>query len=381
MKKRIKELDIIKALCIIFMVIGHTSWEYMGILLLFHMAVFFMVSGYLFREENAVSIKKIVDFIIKRIKRLYIPWVIAHSIYLICTNLFFRLGFLTDDPAFLKHSLMRNYFGLTEPLTISKFFIEEIKILLMGGGTQFGGSLWFLRALLLVEITYAVIVFLANKIHKAVLPMSVLILFALGRFFSQISFGQLDLIRIVLLQICIPTSAYYMGVLCRKYADRLELVYSKAGTFICTVLLLMLQSIGIHNDMSNGTMTSVWGYFVATIAGFVFCMGIAKIIQRSVSISKVMVYIGQNTMPILILHLLSFKLITYIQIILYMERLDLPEFSMASFPTLLNTGVWPFIYTITGVVIPLLINKLYQLVKQRISRFIIKKGIFDGKTI
>lgn len=131
--KRIKELDIIKALCIIFMVIGHTSCKYMNVFLLFHMAVFFMVSGYFFKDSYGESVRSIVQFAVKRIKRLYIPWVIVQTIYLSLNNVFMNIGFLTDNPEFLASDVVKNFFGLSQRFSITGFLKEEIKVLLMGG--------------------------------------------------------------------------------------------------------------------------------------------------------------------------------------------------------------------------------------------------------
>ena len=132
--KRVPELDIVKGLCIIFMVLGHASWKYMHIFLLFHMAVFFMVSGYLFRDRYADSVKSILRFAIKRLKRLYIPWFLANSAFLLCNNIFLKTGLLTNDQAFLEDEMMKSQFGIFRMMGFREWVIEEAKILFMGGG-------------------------------------------------------------------------------------------------------------------------------------------------------------------------------------------------------------------------------------------------------
>ena len=367
MKKRIVELDIIKGLCIIFMVIGHTSWKYMNILLLFHMAVFFMVSGYLFQENNADSFKSIWLFTVKRLKQLYIPWVIAQSVYMLLNNLFLWIGFYTSDPAFLTDTLVKHNFGIVERMNFSGFIIDELKILLMQGGTQFGGSLWFLRSLLLVELMFAAITYLGNKSRKTFLvPILVLVLFALGRLLAYTTFGKFDILRIEALQVCIPISAYYMGWLARKYKDKLTCAYKWWGGVLAFCVLFILLEIDVHIDMSNGTMTNSLFYLFATLSGFVLCMSISKLIIKVVFLMQIFSFIGRNTLPILILHLVVFKSVTAIQIFIYENSMSLPEYALASFPTLLSTGVWPYIYTIVGVAIPLGLNTIYKRKKSRI---------------
>ena len=55
-KKRDITIDIIKALGIIGMVMGHSGSPITKVIYLFHMAVFFMVTGYLWNGDKYVSI-------------------------------------------------------------------------------------------------------------------------------------------------------------------------------------------------------------------------------------------------------------------------------------------------------------------------------------
>ena len=366
--KRVPELDIVKGLCIIFMVIGHTSWKYMYIFLLFHMAVFFMVSGYLFQDRYADSVKSVIGFAIKRLKRLYIPWVMANLAFLLCNNIFLKTGFLTSDPFFLEDGMMKSQFGIFGMMSFREWAIEEAKILFMGGGcTQFGGSLWFLRALLLVEVSFAVISLLAKQTNRFLRPVCIALMFVMGRILYGVSFGRLDIIRIVMLQVSVPISAYYFGFLCREYHGKIKAVYSNVGLLVSAIVLLIFNHYGIHNDLSNGTMTNPAGYVLSTLCGFVLCMSLAKNVLKLDKINRGLAYIGRNTMPILILHLLAFKIVTVIQISIYSGRTELPVYSLASFPTLFSFGIWPYLYTLVGVAVPLLVNDTYARIKKRLK--------------
>lgn len=219
--------------------------------------------------------------------------------------------------------------------------------------------MWFLRALLVLEIVFTVITWLSKKTSLKLRPIIVVCMFILGRTLFNLNFGKFDIVRIVLLQLMIPISAYYAGIICKKYHEKLDGIYSVGGLIFSVVVLLLLNHVGIHNDMSNGTMTNVTGYVVATLAGFVFCMSLSKIVLRYHVADKLLVYIGQNTMPILVLHLLVFKVVTVLQIIMIGGQGQLPSFALASFPVLLSNGVWPYIYTVVGIAGSLLLNHLY----------------------
>lgn len=92
-------------------------------------------------------------------------------------------------------------------------------------------------------------------------------------------------------------------------------------------------------------------------------MYVAKNILKLDKISRGLSYIGRNTMPILILHLFALKIVTVIQISIYSGRMELPAYSLASFPTLFSFGVWPYLYTIVGVAVPLLVNDTHVIIK------------------
>lgn len=69
---RKKELDIIKGICILFIVLAHAGYNTV-ISHLFYVTAFYWVAGYTFRE------KRLLDFILSKIKRLYLPFVVFNG--------------------------------------------------------------------------------------------------------------------------------------------------------------------------------------------------------------------------------------------------------------------------------------------------------------
>ena len=220
-----------------------------------------------------------------------------------------------------------------------------------------------MRALLLVEVFFAVISLLSKRINRILRPVCVALMFAAGRILFSVCFGRLDIIRIVMLQVTVPISAYYFGFLCRKYHGKIKAIYSNAGLLVSVIVLQVFNYYKIHIDLQNGTMTNTAGYVLSTLCGFVLCMSLAKNILKLDKISRGLTFIGRNTMPILILHLLAFKTVTAIQISIYSGRMELPAYSLASFPTLFSFGVWPYLYTMVGIAVPLLVNDTYVRIK------------------
>lgn len=53
LNQRDLSVDIVKALGIFCMVAGHCDWPFTHFIYLFHMAIFFIASGYCYKEVNS----------------------------------------------------------------------------------------------------------------------------------------------------------------------------------------------------------------------------------------------------------------------------------------------------------------------------------------
>ena len=153
---RIKEIDILKGLAIILIVLGHCNFPYKYFIYLFHVAVFIMCSGYFYKtsySENAQNLKK---FIFKQVKRLYIPYVVCNIIFLLFNNLFFKLNIYSTN--------IDNNIGIIT--SIPSYLKRVILILSFHGSPQLGGATWFLQALFGISCLYALIDYNITKIKK-----------------------------------------------------------------------------------------------------------------------------------------------------------------------------------------------------------------------
>ena len=75
-------------------------------------------------------------------------------------------------------------------------------------------------------------------------------------------------------------------------------------------------------------------------------------------IKKSLLYVGNNTMTILVWHFLSFKIISYLIIGLY----SLTAKRLSEFPVILEYSIkgWWILYVFVGVIIPLLFKFYYD---------------------
>ena len=90
-----------KGLGIIFVVVGHTSYSPVhNFVYLFHLAVFYFVAGYFFKDKY---IDDKLLFLWKKIKSLWFPLIGYGIVFMLLHNLFSELIFIILRPAICTH--------------------------------------------------------------------------------------------------------------------------------------------------------------------------------------------------------------------------------------------------------------------------------------
>ena len=88
-----------KGIGIMLMVLGHTFFSAYGyaVIYMFHMPLFFFLSGYCFRVSHLENFK---NYAMKRISRIYVPFVKWGLLFLLLHNIFFHLNIYNDTFGF-----------------------------------------------------------------------------------------------------------------------------------------------------------------------------------------------------------------------------------------------------------------------------------------
>ena len=120
-KKRDVTIDLIKGLCIFLMVAGHAQIPCKSFIYLFHMAVFFMASGFVYRDSTSDNLSSVWKGIKKRVKGLWLPFVIANFIFVLLNNYFIKINVYTDNPLIFdyvtgKHMELSSFYSLREQI-------------------------------------------------------------------------------------------------------------------------------------------------------------------------------------------------------------------------------------------------------------------------
>jgi fucose 4-O-acetylase-like acetyltransferase len=100
---------------------------------------------------------------------------------------------------------------------------------------------------------------------------------------------------------------------------------------------------------------------VCGATGIYFNLYICKKLTAQKSV-RIINYIGENTLIILALHLLFFKIASLILI----HFQNLPVNDLASFPTIKGTSKhWWWLYSLCGLIFPLIIKYNYEIIRAR----------------
>ncbi len=123
-------VSITKAFGIILMVLAHSGFSKTGdaAINMFHMPLFFFMSGYCFKEKYLSSFK---EYLMRKIKGIYLPYIKYSVLFLLLHNVFYHVG------------VYKNAY------TLYDFQFRAVRIFFsMTMHDQLLGGYWFLRSLL-----------------------------------------------------------------------------------------------------------------------------------------------------------------------------------------------------------------------------------------
>ena len=140
------EMNVLKALAILLVVSGHLEFSLLGIFppYSFQLALFFFISGCLFKDKY---LNDVATFVERRIKSLLVPYFWYNLFYMLVTILIAKLT--------------GKFWGL--PLSFKNFFITPFL-----NGHQFDLScpLWFVTQLFMTMITFLFLFRVLNAVSK-----------------------------------------------------------------------------------------------------------------------------------------------------------------------------------------------------------------------
>ena len=317
--KRIEWLDIAKGIGIFLVVYAHARAPYSSYIYNFHMPFFFLISGVLYKSGGNLK-----QYIFKKIKTLYIPFVGWNLIFIIGKSL-------------IRHENI-------SPGNIFRVFLTLDK------DGEFLGAIWYLASLFIISVVYKIIDYsiLDSPAKKYII---------LGTFFVWCLIGFEISLPHMLSRTLICGFFYALGAFGKKYLlnlklDRNTVVYAviSAGTFL---VIGHYNSANMGDNVYRYKSLFLIGAVLASFATLCISKCIEEICRNNILsyVKKAVCFIGRNSIDIVIWQFIAFRAVIAVQLLINHIPLNrLLEY----YPLYSEKNGWWIIYTIVGIVLPII---------------------------
>ena len=288
MKEKINYIDYSKGIAIFFVIFGHvycgnniiTTW-----ICSFHVPLFFIISGFLLKLNKNKDIKSVI---LKKFKSLMVPYILFSIINI--------LGY------YLINGLP--YIGLRENIfnTITLFGV---------------GALWFLPALFISETLF---LFEKNNIsknkYKALFYITIVFIIAIFIFVSKGNYNSvIGKLTIVLVRSMVALFFINIGYYLYKVINKIN--FKIYQILILAAISIILSTLNGYVDLWGVQFNNLPLYVFNSIIGSLLIIAITKKINHS----KVLKFLGQNTLIIMATHQLILQAILKSSLIKYLNNI------------------------------------------------------------
>lgn len=369
MKERIVELDMVKGIFIVSVMLLHTMSctgvdqlcpefaKYYGSFILFSMAGFYLLSGYTY-SQGKLNVK---DTILKKAKSILLPYY------------YYAIPMLAV--LFLVYVLLekRTMGWFADGLLAVMLQIQSVHI--YGDGVGIHEMMysvfasWFIFQLMAAFVVFIPIYHSIEKRSLYVKLTAAVLLLGMGALFYHLDIQQLNgkFIPPVCKGLILPNIWGVAGLLmlgkCISILGLLNVdrqsAGQKAALFIASLIIL---SIGLAtDDHLYDFPIGKWGgfnelsYFITPVCGLaltLLCVYIANLLKRSDIIKKISLFLGKNSLDFLLVHFFWIWLILYIGGFWYpiLSGVELPAAAVDKY-LLHFAGAFPLVLALNSIVI------------------------------
>lgn len=323
MEKKDRTISVCKGIGIILMVIGHAGCPQLihDFIYLFHMPLFFIITGFLFKTKYLGTPQ---DFLKRKISTLYKPYLIFNLIGL--------------NIVFLNDYIIRNMFNFNQYLN------RLIKIICFTRQYEIFDATWFLKSLFISNIIVFLLLYIQKKRGLSIrFPIIISLLFLIIGYLIFIYRGIIiyDLQRELMIPILLM-----IGILLKRYQS---LIYSNHLLHIFAFFTLLIASRFFTFEIAGSEIVNPIIYLIFSIIGFYLIYSISRKINKS----KLIAYIGDNSLSILLLHQIGFYSLQVLR-----------TGTLQHYQKLHDNNYW-IIYSVYAVLFSLLLNFIYNKIKNR----------------
>ncbi len=337
--------DIVKGIGALTIVLGHSCYFASSYVYLFHLALFFFVSGYLYTEHKYGDRPFLC--LANRLKNMWPKYVVYASAFVLLHNLFLEISVIINQP---RYGLLEMAAGIGNALVFA-------------GAETMGGALWFVPVLVFSTAIFAGIVWFGRRvssaippthtfIHNAVKYVSVAILSliagAIGVILNTRGISLNYHIHTAFLVIPLYAVAYFLRVFCKDIGKILKWYLAIPAALVLYAAVQRGWRIELSAEMIIGPVR----FYAISLAGIYLCMYLAKLLQKLPYIKAYFAWIGRQSFDIMALHFLCIKLVDIVYALCIHES-DPQVYGQ--FVCAYSENCW-FYYALLGTALPALVG-------------------------
>ncbi len=331
--------DIIKGWGIIAIVLGHTGYFAGRFVYLFHLALFFFITGYFYNEKKYGDTPFI--YFGSRLSGAWPKYMLYTLFFVLIHNFFVTHGLYENQELYNHTKMLTSWmsslsFSSPEPMQGALWFVP---VWLVSSGL-FSGCVWFGRR---------VSTFFGKEPFK--LPACALasaVLGIIGVFMNMRNCSIPYQLQAALLVVPI----YLFAWLIHQFLPNLRKYTTWYGCMLSTALLiLIIKKTNIYVDLASMYIPGFLFYPVSLI-GIYFVMSLSDITERVKPLAAVLAFLGQHSFDIMAIHFTLFKLIDLVYARFILK--SIPE-TLSNFPVSFRYEMGPC-YILIGLFVPAVIG-------------------------
>ena len=348
MVEKYNSITIAKAMGIVLMVIGHSGCPKLlfNFIYSFHMPLFFFCSGLFYKEVTSNNISLYLN---KRVKRLYLPYIKWYLPFLFLHNVLINVGIYAQNIT----ADMNGPTGGFLHYDLYNYIKEFIAVITMHGDEHIIQGFWFLRALFYASVLIAITsVTLGNQKFKNTFFF---IAFLIATIVIRRYCGPGEIWKIIS-QDTMGAYFYLMGFI---YQQQIWKKPPPTWLLISCVPFLLFSLIRYPESLCvDCGYNKVIPFTIIAFSGIILVLYFSAIIENKTYIlKKALYYIGNQTLIILALHFLCFRIVSFVVVCYY----EMPLNHMGEHPVIAGIGgLWWILYSLIGIVVPLMIKQLWK---------------------
>ena len=293
------KVNVLKALAIMIIVSGHLEFSLIPMFppYSFHLALFFFISGYLFKE---VYLEKVQEFVVKKVKSLLVPYYLYIAFYLLVTIVIAKLtGQFWGMEVNLKNYIITPFVnGHQLDLTCPLWFVTQLFVTMIC-------FLFVLRKLKSIK---------DNKwLHLSIFLLLAIMSIPLAKYRNDAF--MLVVIRTLFSMFFVYLGFFYKNFVLGKYNIFTTKIFM--GIVVLQSLLWLTNKDYTPVDGIGLSYILVWGEFdsflipiITSITGIWMSLFIVELLYPYIKDNKFIYHMGQNTYHIMANHLFIMYLIT-----------------------------------------------------------------------